>query len=39
MGTTSRFCHVWGERLLEARDVDKTYRVGAETVYPLRDYS
>ncbi len=37
MGVESRFCHVRGERLLEARDVTKTYRVGSETVYALRD--
>ncbi len=37
MGTESRFCHVRGQRLLEAKGVTKTYRVGAETVYALCD--
>ncbi len=37
MGTESRFCHVRGQRLLEAQGVTKTYRVGTETVYALRD--
>ena len=37
MGSDSRFCHVRGRPFLEARDVTKTYQVGAETVYALRD--
>lgn len=39
MGSASRFCHVRGDRLLEARDVTKTYRVGGDTVYALQDVS
>jgi putative ABC transport system ATP-binding protein len=37
MEVVSRFCHVRGRQLLEAKAVTKTYRVGAETVYALRD--
>jgi putative ABC transport system ATP-binding protein len=32
-----QFCHVRGSRFLEARDLSKSYRVGAETVHALRD--
>jgi putative ABC transport system ATP-binding protein len=39
MGAESRFCHVRGGRLLEAAQVTKTYRVGTETVYALREVS
>lgn len=37
MGAGSRFCHVRGQRLLAVQGVTKTYRVGTETVYALRD--
>ena len=37
MRPESRFCHVRGQQLLKAEGVTKTYRVGTETVYALRD--
>ncbi|MGD9675160.1 MAG: ABC transporter ATP-binding protein [Candidatus Bipolaricaulia bacterium] len=37
MGEGSRFCHLRGERLLEASRLTKIYRVGEEPVYALRD--
>ncbi len=37
MGTASRFCHVRGERFLNAERLTKAYRVGGETVYALRE--
>jgi putative ABC transport system ATP-binding protein len=37
MKSESRFCHEHGERFLETRDLTKTYRMGSETIYALRD--
>ncbi len=37
MGSQSQFCHVRGNRFLDAQHLTKTYRVGGETVYALRD--
>ena len=37
MGFGSRFCHVRGAKFLDAQHLTKTYRVGTETVYALRD--
>lgn len=33
---TGRFCHIHGERFLEAEDLTKTYKVGTQEVYALR---
>ena len=33
----SQFCHEHGERFLETRSLTKTYRMGGETIYALRD--
>lgn len=33
---TGRFCHIHGERFLEAQDLTKTYKVGTQDVYALR---
>ena len=32
-----QFCHVRGQRFLETRGLSKTYTMGSETVYALRD--
>jgi putative ABC transport system ATP-binding protein len=37
MGLRSQFCHVRGAEFLDAQRLTKTYRVGTETVYALRD--
>ncbi len=37
MGNVSRFCHLSGERFLEAKDLTKVYQVGGQPVYALRD--
>ena len=37
MKSDSQFCHLRGERFLEARDLTKTYRMGTETIYALRE--
>jgi putative ABC transport system ATP-binding protein len=39
MGHGSQFCHARGAKLLDAQRLTKTYRVGTETVYALRDVS
>jgi len=33
----SQFCHEHGERFLETRSLTKTYRMGGETIYALRE--
>ena len=37
MNSDSQFCHLRGERFLETRELTKTYRMGAETIYALRE--
>jgi len=37
MDSERRFCHSRGDRFLETRQLTKTYRMGAETIYALRD--
>ncbi|MEW5825954.1 MAG: ABC transporter ATP-binding protein [Candidatus Bipolaricaulota bacterium] len=37
MSGESQFCHVRGARFLEAQQLTKTYVLGAETIYALRD--
>jgi len=39
METASQFCHIRGEHFLETRNLTKTYVMGSETVYALRDVS
>ncbi len=37
MRSDSQFCHLRGERFLETRELTKTYRMGTETIYALRE--
>ncbi len=37
MKSDSQFCHLRGERFLETRELTKTYRMGTETIYALRE--
>ncbi len=37
MSEGSQFCHLHGERFLETHSLTKTYRMGSETIYALRE--
>jgi len=37
MKSESQFCHLRGERFLETQELTKTYRMGTETIYALRE--